>query len=389
MGTLDYDITQYQPVLFAGSSFNEVVDVAGAFSRVVRRRGRAGSTSASARGSSRSSTEARWRTVTGLSHPPPCRSAAGTIDRVARRPTATSNFGVGRRESHDATDVLRALRTARAARTTTTVVAPRRRSTQIFVQATRARHGRGRRRLGRARRHVAAVLRGQGVRGGARARATSRPPTSSTSSMLARRVRRVRARRSSRAGASRSTSPTSAASRTGRSSADVIAHPPGRPRAAAARRGHLAQGRGRGGLLRVGLVPAAPRTRCCATSPSGSSIASKGRFDRALTPREREQRRPAVASRRIARDEFMEATTDVWEIPPESAHARRPSGAVPGRAARAADRPLHVRGRPRARPVHGLGHHRGRGRAHRTATTSATTPTPSTCDDHARRTSRT
>jgi phenylalanine-4-hydroxylase len=31
MGTLDYDITQYQPVLFAGSSFNEVVDVAGAF----------------------------------------------------------------------------------------------------------------------------------------------------------------------------------------------------------------------------------------------------------------------------------------------------------------------------------------------------------------------
>ena len=31
MGTLDYDITQYQPVLFAASSFNEVVDVAGAF----------------------------------------------------------------------------------------------------------------------------------------------------------------------------------------------------------------------------------------------------------------------------------------------------------------------------------------------------------------------
>ena len=31
MGTLEYDITQYQPVLFAGSSFNQVVDVAGAF----------------------------------------------------------------------------------------------------------------------------------------------------------------------------------------------------------------------------------------------------------------------------------------------------------------------------------------------------------------------
>ena len=46
--------------------------------------------------------------------------------------------------------------------------------------------------VGGARRHLAAVLRGQGVRGGARARATSRPPTSSTSTMLERRVRRVR-----------------------------------------------------------------------------------------------------------------------------------------------------------------------------------------------------
>ena len=31
MGTLDYDITRYQPVLFAASTFNEMVDVAGAF----------------------------------------------------------------------------------------------------------------------------------------------------------------------------------------------------------------------------------------------------------------------------------------------------------------------------------------------------------------------
>lgn len=47
-------------------------------------------------------------------------------------------------------------------------------------------------------------------------------------------------------------------------------------------------------------------------------IASKGRFDRALTPRQRHQRElPCEAS--IFRDEFMEATTDVWEIPPESA----------------------------------------------------------------------
>lgn len=47
-------------------------------------------------------------------------------------------------------------------------------------------------------------------------------------------------------------------------------------------------------------------------------VASKGRFDRALSARERAvQKHPHVAS--IWRDEFMDATTDVWEIPPESA----------------------------------------------------------------------
>jgi len=47
-------------------------------------------------------------------------------------------------------------------------------------------------------------------------------------------------------------------------------------------------------------------------------IASKGRFDRALSPRERHaQSRPSSAT--MFRDEFMEATTDVWEMAPESA----------------------------------------------------------------------
>jgi site-specific DNA-methyltransferase (adenine-specific) len=47
-------------------------------------------------------------------------------------------------------------------------------------------------------------------------------------------------------------------------------------------------------------------------------VASKGRFDRALHPRQRSDRRlPSEGS--IFRDEFMEATTDLWEIPPESA----------------------------------------------------------------------
>src|SRR5712692_6740910 len=47
-------------------------------------------------------------------------------------------------------------------------------------------------------------------------------------------------------------------------------------------------------------------------------IASKGRFDRALTPKQRlAHGRPSTAT--ISRDEFLEATTDLWEIPPERA----------------------------------------------------------------------
>lgn len=47
-------------------------------------------------------------------------------------------------------------------------------------------------------------------------------------------------------------------------------------------------------------------------------IASKGRFDRALDAKERLKRGlPSVST--MSRDEFMEATVDVWEIPPESA----------------------------------------------------------------------
>lgn len=47
-------------------------------------------------------------------------------------------------------------------------------------------------------------------------------------------------------------------------------------------------------------------------------IASKGRFDRALSAKQRHASNlPSESS--LSRDEFMEATTDVWEIPPESA----------------------------------------------------------------------
>ncbi|MEO5838197.1 MAG: site-specific DNA-methyltransferase, partial [Acidimicrobiales bacterium] len=47
-------------------------------------------------------------------------------------------------------------------------------------------------------------------------------------------------------------------------------------------------------------------------------IASKGRFDRALKPEQRlANGLPSTAT--ISRDEFVEATTDLWEIAPESA----------------------------------------------------------------------
>ena len=47
-------------------------------------------------------------------------------------------------------------------------------------------------------------------------------------------------------------------------------------------------------------------------------IASKGRFDRAIDPKQRAKLGlPSVAT--LSRDEFMEATVDVWEIPPERA----------------------------------------------------------------------
>jgi site-specific DNA-methyltransferase (adenine-specific) len=47
-------------------------------------------------------------------------------------------------------------------------------------------------------------------------------------------------------------------------------------------------------------------------------IASKGRFDRAIDAKHRAKRGlPSVST--LTRDEFMEATVDVWEIPPERA----------------------------------------------------------------------
>ena len=74
---------------------------------------------------------------------------------------------------------------------------------------------------------------------------------------------------------------------------------------------------------------------------------------------------PSVAT--TTADEFMDATLDVWELAPESATRVGHPAPFPVELPAAADRPLHLRGRRRARPVHGLGHHRGRGGARRAA----------------------
>ena len=106
-------------------------------------------------------------------------------------------------------------------------------------------------------------------------------------------------------------------------------------------------------------------------------VASKGRFDRARPAQAPRRRRPAprehAAHRRLPRPHARRVVDPARERP-----AGRSPGAVPGRAARAADPALHLRRRPRARPVHGQrldARRRGRGSV---GATSATTSTPTT-----------
>ena len=79
-------------------------------------------------------------------------------------------------------------------------------------------------------------------------------------------------------------------------------------------------------------------------------VASKGRFGRARSPKER-RRDGLPHESSIGADDFMALTLDVWDIPPESARAGAAPGPVPRRAAAAADGALHVSRRSRGRPV--------------------------------------
>ncbi len=90
-------------------------------------------------------------------------------------------------------------------------------------------------------------------------------------------------------------------------------------------------------------------------------VASKGRFDRAKSAQERQDRGwPSAVT--ISVDEFLDSTLDVW-----NRGERDPSWsscAVSGGAAGEAHPPLHLQGGSRPRPVHGCRFDRGCGRQH-------------------------
>ena len=235
--------------------------------------------------------------------------------------------------------------------------------------------------VGGAGGHVAALLRGQAVRGGAGRR--GHPGVVHRVHRAARgRVRRVR--RQARAGRAhrrqrrqpRAASPTGRCRPTSSASCRTSWACCCGARSCGARPGAPAA------TARGGRSAARP-TRCCATSPSGSSwrprAGSTGRSPRAQ--REREGLPHAATT---TADEFMEATLDVWELAPESATRVGHPAPVPGRAAPAVHRAVHVRGRRGARPVHGVGVRPRWPRCARAATSSATTPTPPTSRPPAR-----
>ncbi len=80
----------------------------------------------------------------------------------------------------------------------------------------------------------------------------------------------------------------------------------------------------------------------------------------------------------MTREDFMENTLDVWEIPAESATPGRASCPVPGRAPGSADRAVHLPRRPGARSLRRLRDSCGGGRPVLAAITSAMTSTSRT-----------
>ena len=252
--------------------------------------------------------------------------------------TRTRSFGAGNRESHDAAPFYERF-TAPELSDDDDVVAPCR--VDDRSSRRRPRHGRGRRQLGRARRHVAAVLRRQGVRGGARrgrrARLVPRVPRDA-----ARRVRRVRAgARARRAHRGERRQP--------RPQAVPLASPPtssasSRTTSACCCAARSSGGRAEGaaGLLRVGLVPQRREP-----GPARRDRARRHREQGPLRPRHEPRRTRATrASRREHDPKRRVHGRDARRVgdPARERAPRRAPGAVPCRAPGATDPALHLRG---------------------------------------------
>ena len=220
-----------------------------------------------------------------------------------RKPTSTSNFGVGRRENHDASAFYARFQAPEISKDDTVlppaeVDAPDRRSDQA---GRCPRHGRRAHRVGGPRRHVAALLRRQAVRGGPVRRRHPQlvPRVPRAARGRVRRVRpHARARRPHR-GQRRQPRPQAVPQPLGRRHR----HPPGPPAPAAAGRDHLAEGQGRQRQLRVGFVrqahqPHLPRHhRAGRSSPARAASTVRRTPRRARSPGCRSRARsPRIAS---------------------------------------------------------------------------------------------
>ena len=290
-----------------------------------------------------------------------------------RRGTSTSNFGAGGRESHDASGFYRRFSPPEVS-TDDTVLTPAP-VAEPFVHGDARDMARGRRRLGGAGGHLAAVLR----REGSTRRSSSARAVPASLPRIPRHARRTcspnAGASSSLAGASRSTWPTSGRKPYRSLAADVVRILAGRPRPAAPRRDRLAEGRGRRRVVRLGLVPqrgqpgAARRHRAGRSSPARA--ASTGPARSATAPR----RGPAPREHRRRRGLHGAHPRHVVD-PAESARRVGHPAPFPVELPAQLIGLYTFRGRPRARSVHGQRLDRGRRRRARPPLRAATTSTP-------------
>ena len=274
-----------------------------------------------------------------------------------RKPTSTSAFGVGRRESHDASGFY--------ARFTPPALSD---DAQVNRSPLEGKIFEGdARRMGEIEdASVALVVTSPPYFAGKEyeeALGEGHVPASYLDylGMLQRRVRRVRPQaRARRAHRRQRGQPRSQALPVPVGRRDR--HPPGRARPAAAGRDRLAEGPRPASSCAWGTYqrPANPVLR---DLTERVVVASKGRFDRAA---------PRSGARRGHPGGHLDDHGRVHGghdrrlgDPERERHARGPSRPVPRRAPPAPDRALHLPRRPRARPVHGLGHDGRGGRAQR------------------------